>query len=93
MDPIRSIYLSNITHYSPTDPQARIAVKPGKPRQLCYLASISVDAAEGVITHIQADLADKKDSVYLQSLVENTRSRLGKHDLKLRQIAADAMDR
>jgi hypothetical protein len=25
--------------------------------------------------------------------VENTRSRLGKHDLKLRQIAADAMDR
>lgn len=79
-----------MTHYSPTDPEARIAVKPGKPRQLCYLASIAVDAAEGIITHIQADLAGKKDSVCLQSLVENTRSRLARHDLKLRRIAADA---
>jgi IS5 family transposase len=36
----RSRYLSNLTHYSPTDPDAKIAVKVGKPRQLCYLASL-----------------------------------------------------
>jgi hypothetical protein len=46
-----------------------------------------------VITHFQADLADKKDSVYLQDLVENTRSRLRKNNLKLRHIVADALDR
>lgn len=35
-----SKYLSNKTHYSPTDPDARISVKPGKPRQLNYLANL-----------------------------------------------------
>ncbi len=30
----RGKYLSNKTHYSPTDPDSRIAVKPGKPREL-----------------------------------------------------------
>jgi transposase len=29
-------YTSNKTHYSPVDPDARIAVKPGKARRLCY---------------------------------------------------------
>ena len=28
-------FTSNKTHYSPVDPDARIAVKPGKRRQLC----------------------------------------------------------
>lgn len=31
---IRPRFLSNHTHYSPTDPDARISVKPGKARQL-----------------------------------------------------------
>lgn len=33
----QSKFLSNHTHYSITDRDARIAVKPGKPRQLSYL--------------------------------------------------------
>lgn len=37
----RSKYLSNQLHYSPTDPDARVAVKPGKRRQLCYAAQIA----------------------------------------------------
>ena len=37
--------LSNKTHYSPTDPDARISVKPGKARALNYLCSLAVDTA------------------------------------------------
>src|SRR5690606_2559913 len=33
---IRLKYLSNHTHYSPTDPEAKISTKPGKHRQLNY---------------------------------------------------------
>ena len=54
--------LSNKTHYSPHDPDARISVKPGKARKLNYHCSMAVDTAEGVISHIQADFADGRDS-------------------------------
>lgn len=60
-----SKYTSNKTHYSPVDPDARISVKPGKARKLNYYSQISVDTHHQIITHIQADLADKKDNQYL----------------------------
>ena len=41
-DLIQSKYYSNQTHYSATDPDARISTKPGKPRNLNYLGHISV---------------------------------------------------
>ena len=53
-------YTSNKTHYSPTDPDARISVKPGKARKLNYLSQLSVDTAHHVITDIRAYHADKK---------------------------------
>lgn len=40
---IRPKYLSNHTHYSPTDPDAKISTKPGKARQLNYAGQLSVD--------------------------------------------------
>jgi transposase len=82
-------YLSNQTHYSPTDPDARIAVKPGKPRNLVYNSNLSVDTANHVITNIQADHSDKKDSRYLQSIVENTCRRLDQFGIKVENILAD----
>jgi hypothetical protein len=54
----RARLLSNKTHYSPADPDARISVKPGKARALNYLCSMAVDEGHGVISHIQADFAD-----------------------------------
>jgi transposase len=54
--------LSNKTHFSPRDPDVRISVKPGKARQLNYHCSMAVDSAGGVISHIQADFASKRDS-------------------------------
>ncbi|RYE22515.1 MAG: transposase, partial [Sphingobacteriaceae bacterium] len=54
--------VSNKTHYSPHDPDARISVKPGKVRKLNYRCSMAVDTVEGVISHVQADFVDGRDS-------------------------------
>jgi transposase len=81
--------LSNKTHYSPADPEARISVKPGKARALNYLCSMAVDEGAGVISHIQADFADRRDSVLLPSIVEPLHQRLLAQELPLREVAAD----
>jgi transposase len=80
--------LSNKTHYSPTDPEARISVKPGKTRALNYLCSLAVDTATGVISYVQAD-ADVRDSAHLPGLVKDLQARLKRNDLTLRDVVAD----
>lgn len=86
----RPKFVSNHTHYSTTDPDARVSVKPGKPRQLNYTAQVSVDTAHHVITQIQADYADKKDSQCLPSLVKNTIYNLQQEGLQVEEVYADA---
>jgi transposase len=81
--------LSNKTHYSPTDPDARISVKPGKARALNYLCSVAVDTASGLISHIQADFADRRDSLHLPDLVPRLQTRLTANELTLRDFVAD----
>ena len=83
-------YLSNHTHYSPTDPDARVAVKPGKPRQMYYLSNMSVDTSNHVITHIEADYADLKDSQTLIGFLNNMLPRMKRHELRVSEILADA---
>jgi len=83
-------FVSNHTHYSTTDPDARVSVKPGKPRQLNYTAQVSVDTAHHVITQIQTDHADKKDSQCLPSLVNNTIDNLQQEGLQIEEVYADA---
>ena len=65
---IKSRYLSNYTHYSPTDPDAKILTKPGKARNMNYLGQLSVDTSNHVITGALADYADKRDSQCLEKL-------------------------
>ena len=84
-----SKYTSNKTHYSPTDPDARISVKPGKARKLNYMSQLSVDTAHHVITDIQAYHADKKDNQYLEDIVNRLQSRLHKQGLLWRNCVAD----
>jgi len=86
----RARYLSNKTHYSPVDPDARVAVKPGKPRQLYYMSSMSVDTAKHVITHIRANHADRKDSLNLIDIARRTQQRLRKNLLQMDTLLADA---
>lgn len=81
--------VSNKTHYSPSDPEARISIKPGKARALNYLCSLAVDPAKGVISHIQADLADSRDSLHLPGLIERLQARLLTNEVPLRDVVAD----
>ena len=83
-------FVSNHTHYSLTDPDARISVKPGKPRQLNYHAQVSVDTAHHVITAIQSHHADKRDSQCLSAITEQTLSHLQAEGLQVEEILADA---
>lgn len=84
-----SKYTSNKTHYSPVDPDARISVKPGKARKLNYASQMAVDTEHHVITHIQADYADKKDSRCLPTITETLKNRLHKNGLLWRNLLAD----
>lgn len=84
-----SKYTSNKTHYSPVDPDARISVKPGKARKLNYAAQMAVDTEHHVITHIQADYADKKDSQSLQVFTLELKKRLNTNGFLWRNLLAD----
>ena len=84
-----SRYTSNKTHYSPTDPDARISVKPGKARKLNYLSQLTVDAAHHVISDIQAYHADGKDSQHLPDIVMRVKKRLWRSGLKMASCVAD----
>ena len=78
---IRPKFLSNHTHYSPTDPDARISVKPGKARQLNYYSQLAVDDAHHVITGACADFADKRDSQCLPNILHICMENLKQNEL------------
>lgn len=79
----------NKTHYSPTDSDARIATKPGKPSQLNYLGQVSVDTAHHVITNIEAHHADKRDSECLEQVLGHTIDNLSLHGMEVKEIITD----
>jgi transposase len=79
----------NKTHYSPTDPDARISMKGGKPCQLNYYGQVSVDDANHVITGAGADFADQRDCQCLENIVGQTMENLGADNLWIGQLLAD----
>lgn len=85
----RPKFLSNHTHYSTTDKDARIAVKPGKPRQFNYLAQTCVDTEHHVITHMEAFHADKKDSQCLPAVIKGLKENLSPEGIIIEQVLAD----
>ena len=86
---VRPKFLSNHTHYSPTDTDARISVKPGKARQLNYYGQIAVDDTHHVITGAIADFADKRDSQCLPAILNQTIENLYQNEIKVEQVTAD----
>jgi transposase len=82
-------YVSNHTHVSSTDPDSKVSVKPGKPRQLNYLGQVSVDTNHHVITNIEAHSADKKDSQCLPTVINNTVKSLKEDGLTVEEVLAD----
>lgn len=84
-----SRYTSNKTHYSPTDPDARISVKPGKARKLNYQSQLTVDTANHVISDIKAYHADGKDNQQLADIVVRVQRRLRRAGLVWENCVAD----
>jgi len=80
---------SNDTHYSPSDPDAKMSVKPGKPTALNYLGQIGVDTATHMITHIQAFKADKRDSECLSAVLRHMKNNLLENGIALQELIAD----
>lgn len=87
---IRPKFLSNHTHYSPTDPDAKISTKPGKARQLNYAGQVAVDDAHHVITGACASSAGNKDSQNLAEILTQTITNLSQNQIPIDQITADA---
>ncbi len=85
----RPKFVSNHTHYSTTDRDARVSVKPGKPRQLNYSMQTSVDISSHLITNVEAHLADRRDSECLPQVLKNTIDNLKEQGLAVEEIAAD----
>lgn len=80
---------SNDSHYSPSDPDAKMSVKPGKPTALNYLGQVSLDTAGHVITHVQAVTAEKRDSECMASVLRHLKGNLLENELTLKEIIAD----
>nr|WP_310737145.1 transposase [Marnyiella aurantia] len=87
---IRPKYLSNHTHYSPTDPDAKISVKPGKARQLNYSGQLAVDDAHHVITGACASTSGSKDSVIFPEIMNQTLENLSLNQMQTEEVLADA---
>ena len=87
---IRPKFLSNHTHYSPTDPDAKISVKPGKARQLNYAGQLSVDDAHHVITGACASTAGSKDSAIFADIMEQTIANFKDNNLEINEVVCDA---
>ncbi|MCF0075019.1 IS1182 family transposase [Dyadobacter sp. CY261] len=80
---------SNESHYSPSDPDARITMKPGKPMGLYYRSQVSVDTASHLITYIGAFPGNAADNVSLAKILERIVGNMQEHNIQVKEILAD----
>lgn len=80
---------SNEEYTSKTDPDSRIARKPGKPTNLYYTTHYSVDSKANIITDVLSTHADQSDSDTLMEIVNRAEDRLNKNGLNIKTVAAD----
>ncbi|MFC5537842.1 IS1182 family transposase, partial [Rhodocytophaga aerolata] len=81
---------NNRTHISMSDVDAKLTQKAGKVSRLYYLSTMAVDSYHHVITHLQADLADEKDSRHLMAIVDKLSIKLKLYGLPFQYLLADA---
>ena len=81
---------SNKTHYSTSDPDARMSVKPGKAAAMNYLGQVGVDMESHVITHVEVFRADKRDQQCLPELLPKLVETLKGNGLQVQELVADA---
>jgi transposase len=79
----------NQTHYSPSDPDARLTMKPGKPMNLYYRSQISVDTASHFITYIQAFPGNAADNTSLREMLKHVVGNMNENNIQVKEILAD----
>jgi transposase len=80
---------SNERYSSSTDPESRIAQKPGTPTDLYYSTHYSVDSKNNVITDVLTTCADVSDAKSLQGVLKRTTDRLKDLGLSVTRVSAD----
>lgn len=80
----------NQTHKCTSDPDARMAFKPNKPKDMYYHSQICVDSGHGVVTAAFGEYGDRKDQQSFLRLLGDVRRNLSSFHLPIREILADA---
>jgi transposase len=80
---------SNKDYQSKTDPDSRVAIKPGKPGGLYYSTHYSSDSKKRIITDVLTTYADRVDSSVLMEVYQRAENRLEKLGLKVQEVSAD----
>lgn len=80
---------TNQTHFSPSDPDARLTMKPGKPMNLYYRAQMSVDTESHFITYIQAFPGNAADNVSLPEILNHVVESMNGNDIRVKEVLAD----
>lgn len=83
-------YSSNETHRCSSDPDARMASKPNKPKGMYYHSQVCVDSQYGVVTAAFGDYGDRKDQHSYLRLLLDARRNLAGFSLPIREVLADA---
>jgi len=80
---------TNHTHCNPSDPDARLTTKPGKPMRLYYRSQLSVDTASHFITYIQAFKGNKADNASLPVMLDQITGNMNENAIQVKEILAD----
>jgi len=81
--------LSNATHRCSSDPDARMAFKPNKPKDMYYHGQVCVDGQHGVVTAAMGDYGDRKDPYSFPDLLGKARENLASYNLLIHEVLAD----
>lgn len=82
--------ITNKTHRCSSDPDARMAVKPNKPKDMYYHGQVCVDSQYGVVTAAMGDYGDRKDLHSFPELLAKAHKNLAGFDLSVREVLADS---
>lgn len=88
-DSKRNVRLTNDTHQCSSDPDARMSMKPTKPKDMYYHGQVCVDSQHGVVTAAMGDYGNRKDPQSFPELLAKARKNLGKFDLSIKEVLAD----
>lgn len=81
--------LTNDTHQCSSDPDARMALKPNKPKDMYYHGQVCVDSQHGVITAAMGDYGSRKDPQSFPELLAKARENLANFSLQIKEVLAD----